>query len=513
MRPAANRYRFAAKNVIVPPGQHLMFRIYRYFAIVSAVVILAVMTVLGLVYQRNAIATLVDVAENQNVALARTLSNIILSRFGTYLDSRPVTAELRSEADGVTSLLSAATDDSRILKIKIYSTSGLTLYSSDPGDLGLDRRDQPRGDAFVGARNGVPQSKLSFKDRFSAFSGEVFNRDVVETYVPIDDDSGQVMGVFEVYSDVTNLKNRIDNLILAVLLFLLLVFGLLYALLVFGVMRRAIAPLRLASQQAAAIGPQSTGVRLPTQGMAAEVLPLVLAVNGALDRLDKALEAQRQFTADAAHELLTPLAVLRANVDTIEDKETGAALRQDLDTMSDLVTQLLELAEFDGLDPGQVEVVDPAEICVDVAAMMAPAAHAEKKEIAFVGPDRAVTVRTCPKSLARALRNLVKNALAATPAGTTVEIRLLADGRIQVMDEGPGVPPDKRDVIFRRFWRGLHGNRPGAGLGLSIVKRFVDTYGGVIEVDDARGGGAVFTLSLPRVQETAGSQAGEPAHQ
>lgn len=474
-----------------------MFRIYRYFAIVSAVVILAAMAILGIVYQRHAINTLVDVAENQNVALARTLSNIILARFSFYLEPAPSDMVGGPEPAEVTSLLRAATRDTRILKIKIYAVSGMTLYSSDPADLGVNRRSQPHGDAFVGAREGTPQSELSFKDRFSAFSGEVFNRDVVETYVPISDDTGTVIGVFEIYADVTALKDRIDSIIPGALLVMLLVFVLLYAFLVLVVMRRAIAPLRLASQRAAAIGPRSSGVRLPTQGMAEEVLPLISAVNEALDRLDKALEAQRQFTADAAHELLTPLAVLRANIDTIEDKEIAAAFRHDVRAISELVKQLLELSEFDGLDPAQAEIIDPAEVCIEVAAMMTPAAHAEHKEIAFTGPDTPVAAYSCPKSLARALNNLVKNALAATPAGTTVEIRLEQDGAISITDKGPGVPPEKRDVIFRRFWRGGHGDRPGAGLGLSIVKRFVDTYGGSIEVGDSPDGGAVFTLRLP----------------
>lgn len=489
-----------------------MFRIYRYFAIVSAVVILAAMAVLGYVYQRHAIGTIIDVAENQNVALARTLSNIILSRFSSYLEPHPPGEAIRPETDQIASLLRAATQDSHILKIKIYGMSGLTLYSSDAADLGLDRRNQPHGDAFTGARDGTPQSELTYKDRFSAFSGEVFNRDVVETYVPIENAAGKVVGVFELYSDVTRLKDRIDSVIPSALLVLLVVFALLYALLVLVVMRRAIAPLHLASHRAAAIGPRSSGVRLPTEGMAEEVLPLVAAVNGALDRLDKALEAQRQFTADAAHELLTPLAVLRANVDTIDDKEIASAFRQDVNAISELVKQLLELSEFDGLDPAQAEIIDPADVCVEVAAMMAPAAHAENKEIAFTGPDTPVRAYSCPKSLARALRNLVKNALAATPTGTTVEIKLARDGAISVSDQGRGVPPEKREIIFRRFWRGSHGDRPGAGLGLSIVKRFVDTYGGAIEVGDAPGGGAVFTLRLPSSNEAPARQTRRPAN-
>jgi signal transduction histidine kinase len=241
------------------------------------------------------------------------------------------------------------------------------------------------------------------------------------------------------------------------------------------------APLQLAAQRAAAIGPHSSGVRLPMEGMAKEVLPLVNAINGALDR---------------AHELLTPLAVLRAGLDNLQD-ETATTLRQDVTVMAEIVTQLLELAEVDSLTPKASEIVDPRDICIEVAAMLAPMAHKENKDIEFIDAETPVRVRCSSRSLTRALRNLVVNALAATPAGTTVTVYLHSDGAIRVVDHGPGIPPDKRDVIFQRFWRGRQGNRPGAGLGLSIVKRFVDTYGGTVEVGDAPGGGAQITVRLP----------------
>ncbi len=484
-----------------------MFRIYRYFAIASAVVMLVAMSIMGFVYQRQAIETLVAVAENQNIVLARSLSDIVLSRFvgdprtGASVDLtaiRPQTAE-------VTDLLRLATEKSRILKIKIYSTDGLTLYSSDPADLGKDRREQPHSYAFFSAaRHGEAQSELSFEDRISAFSGEVFDRDVVETYVPIIGASGGITGVFELYSDVTTLKSQIDRLIPGALLVIAVVFILLYGTLLLVVMRRAIAPLRLASERASRIGPQSPGVRLPTAGMAAEVLPLIAAVNGALDRLDHALEAQRQFTADAAHELLTPIAVLRANVDTLADEETAASFRQDVTAMTEIVTQLLELAEIDAMEAATSRPVNSRDVAFEVVAMMAPAAHAEGKEIALTGAAQPAAVACCPKALERALRNLVKNALEATPPGTAVDVDVFADGAIRVTDRGPGVPVDKREIIFQRFWRGSQRARPGAGLGLSIVKRFADTHGGSIEVADAPGGGAMFTLRLPRAAKPQG---------
>jgi signal transduction histidine kinase len=113
-----------------------------------------------------------------------------------------------------------------------------------------------------------------------------------------------------------------------------------------------------------------------------------------------------------------------------------------------------------------------------------------------------VVVQCNEKAIARALRNLVQNAIAHTADGTTVEVRVHDNGAIQVLDHGPGVPPNQRELIFRRFWRGERRDRPGAGLGLSIVKRAVETCGGTIKVSDTLGGGATFTLSLPLVEDS-----------
>ena len=263
--------------------------------------------------------------------------------------------------------------------------------------------------------------------------------------------------------------------------------------------RRSLGPLQAASAQAAAIGPGRSDLRLPEHGLPREVLPLVRAVNHAFDRLDRALEEQRNFTADAAHELLTPLSVIRAHLDTLEDQGLAHALRADVEPMAAIVAQLLELAELDALTSSEGGLVDVREVCVEVAAALAPHAYRQGKQLAVTGTETPVGVRCCRKDLTRAVGNLVSNAIAHTPKGTAVEIELQADGALRVIDRGPGVPADARDLVFQRFWRGPDRNSVGAGLGLSIVKRFAETCGARIDVDDAPGGGAVFTLRLPTI--------------
>lgn len=256
-------------------------------------------------------------------------------------------------------------------------------------------------------------------------------------------------------------------------------------------------PLRWASELAADIGPRSTKLRIPEAELPKEVYPLIRAVNLALDRLDEGFRAQRDFTADAAHELRTPLAVLQAHVATIPDAKLRGALQQDIEAMSRIVAQLLRIAQLETLAVGEDERADLHAVAVEVATHLAPLAVADGRSIAVVGVEAPVTVRGNTEALGQAVRNLVENALRHTAAGTTVEIELTADRVLTVTDCGPGIPPAQRDRIFQRFWRADRSGAGGAGLGLAIVERIVAAHNGTVTVEDAPGGGARFVLRLP----------------
>ena len=261
------------------------------------------------------------------------------------------------------------------------------------------------------------------------------------------------------------------------------------------IVRRALGPVTRASDMARAIDPGRINLRLPATDVPAEVRPLVLAVNQALDRLEEGFRVQRDFTADAAHELRTPLAVLRARIDSLADRNTASALLADLENMTHVVNQLLAVAELEANSAGQMESVDLHGICSEVAASLAPIAIAQKKDIALVGADAPVLVKGNAPMLHRAIRNLAENALRHTPEGTSVEINVSGDGIVSVSDEGPGVAPAERELIFRRFWR-RDRSREGAGLGLAIVSRIVEAHAGRVEVANRTGGGAMFSIRL-----------------
>lgn len=269
------------------------------------------------------------------------------------------------------------------------------------------------------------------------------------------------------------------------------------------VIRSALKPVRRASEIASAIHPAKTNLRLPDHDVPQELLPLIASMNQALDRLEQGIRAQREFTADAAHELRTPLAVLRTRVETMPDRKELDAVKADILVMTHVVDQLMEMAEVEGNSTPPTTTVDLRAIAAEVAAMMAEIAIRQDRSIALTGTDGPVWVRGDGAMIFRAVRNLAENAIKHTAPGTVVELEVGEGGSIAVMDRGPGVPEKDRALIFRRFWRSnrnptLDDSIQGAGLGLAIVAKIAEIHAGMVTVAGRPGGGALFTLQFAR---------------
>lgn len=266
------------------------------------------------------------------------------------------------------------------------------------------------------------------------------------------------------------------------------------------VFRRALRPVLAASQQAQNISPMRTDVRLPVDQLPTEILPLVQAVNQALDRLEKGFRSQREFTADAAHELRTPLSILQTGIDTLDEKQIAKTLRQNIADMSRIVSQLLDIAELDAL------VVDPSEkadlhgICAEVVEFIAPFAITRGKNIALNGINEPVWIKGNKELVWRAIRNVVENAVSFTPEKTAVDIVVDKNGTVCVLDQGPGIPESERQLVFQRFWRGDRRRSGSAGLGLSIVHRIIEAHQATITVGNRPTGGAQFSLRFAQVE-------------
>ncbi len=297
------------------------------------------------------------------------------------------------------------------------------------------------------------------------------------------------------------LEELADALWLPVLGFLLLL-----ALVVWWLTGRVLAPLERTARAIAAKTPDDLA-RVDAQGQPRELLPIVTALNEVLGRLDSALQAERRFTADAAHELRTPLAGLHMHVQLLQRQHPELAapfqkLRADIGRVTALVDSLLTLARLDPLARAQL---------TEQQVMLRPLFETLRAEHADEAARRGITLalgceietlRADPQMLGIALRNLVGNALRYCPAGSRVEVEASCHAgrsRIAVRDDGPGVDEASRRRLTERFFRVLGTEEGGSGLGLSIVRRIADLHGVELAFGPGLGGrGLGVTLDWPR---------------
>lgn len=206
---------------------------------------------------------------------------------------------------------------------------------------------------------------------------------------------------------------------------------------------------------------------------------------------------QRAFVADVAHELRTPLAILRTNLDNLTDEKAAAPLRQDVDAMTRLISQMLEFARYELLTVDAETKTDLVAVCTSVATRMAPIAISENRLVEVVGATGPVWVRGDSESLEQAVRNLIENAIRYAPPQTAVTVRVSREPAIRVVDKGEGVPPEMRERIFGRFDRADR-RSGGSGLGLAIVKRIANAHRAEVTIADPPGGGTEFAIVFPR---------------
>jgi signal transduction histidine kinase len=227
-----------------------------------------------------------------------------------------------------------------------------------------------------------------------------------------------------------------------------------------------------------------------------EVLPLVQSINTALGRLERGLRQQREFNANAAHQLRTPLSVLMANLDTLKERHIADRLRADVEHMSRIVSQLLLAARLEDTSIKSDEKIDLNDIAAETAGNLAPLALTSGKSIELVRSDQPVVICTNTFAVRAALANLIENAIKHTSKGTSVRLRVTDHPSIEVADHGPGIPFDQRMSVFERFWQGDRASG-GAGLGLAIVDQIMRALQGSVSIGDAPGGGAIFALNFP----------------
>ena len=276
--------------------------------------------------------------------------------------------------------------------------------------------------------------------------------------------------------------------------------------------RRALAPMTAITEKAKALGASQLGERIPVPGVNDEIRQLALTLNDLLDRLQQAFESQERFVADASHELKTPLAILKGELDVLrarprDEREVAEFLgsaSQELDYLSRVVEDLLLLARTDvGVDALLVQRVRLDEVALEVVSRLEVLARAKESKIRFHMTGSDFEVRGDADLLKSMLKNLVENAIKFSPQGGLIEVLLSEETdvvRIFVKDQGPGIPQDLQNRIFERFYRVPSGSRvPGAGLGLAITRKILDAHGGTVTVNSSPRDGTEFRVGIKKL--------------
>lgn len=282
----------------------------------------------------------------------------------------------------------------------------------------------------------------------------------------------------------------------------------LLALLVWYLIGRGLRPLVAMATAVKSRTPSALDA-LPVDHLPEEVRPLVLALNDLLGRLAQTLESQRQFVADAAHELRTPLTALRLQTQLAERAHSdddrrvaNAAVGEGLLRATRMVEQLLTLARQEPeAAPRALSKVDVLELARTTIADHALVAESKSIDLGMARGESA-TVEGEAEALRIMLANLVNNAIRYTPFGGRVDVCVFTEAKyavIEVIDSGPGIPPEERIRVFDRFYRRAATDAAGSGLGLAIVKRIVERHGGHISLHDAPARGLRARIELPGI--------------
>ncbi|WP_105133452.1 sensor histidine kinase [Burkholderia sp. BE12] len=263
-----------------------------------------------------------------------------------------------------------------------------------------------------------------------------------------------------------------------VLVIATIIFGLTLPLTIGHVLK----PLREVSRAAREIEPRNLKTRLSSAGIPSEIKPLIDAFNDALSRLENGFAVQQQFLADAAHELQTPLTLVRGQIELQPDISQKALLLREIDLMARQVKQLLHLAEVSEAQNFSFGDVNGDEVARDAVSLLAGKADAKQVKLHIEARDSASPIRADGGALFILLKNFLENAINASPSGGVVVLTVL-ETAIHVDDEGPGIRREHLPLLFDRYWRAPDSRYDGAGLGLAICKEIADAHQWKLTVD------------------------------
>jgi signal transduction histidine kinase len=421
--------------------------------------------------------------------------------------SNRVDNEVRSQAAAQAQVVAAAASariDDRAQLQRVVAQAGRDLGArvivvGPQGRLLADSAGSGLGDESYADRPEIA-SALAGTSRQGTRHSDTLGEELLFTAVPVLDE-GRTVGAVRVTQSNGAVSDRVRRNVLVVIGVGLaaLVLGLGLAWVLAGSLAR---PLRALASTARRVEDGELDARAEVTG-AREQQEVAVAFNEMTDRLGQVLEAQREFVGNASHQLRTPLTGLRLRLEAAGLKSNDAAVRHELELaeaeverLTRLLNSLLTLAR-DGDRPAVRAPVSLRGAAEAAYERWRPRAEASGHTLALDGDGDAL-VRAAEEDVAITLDNLIENAIVYAPAETIVTLTWDPQGRLAVLDEGPGVPPGDERRVFERFRRGRT-DRPGTGLGLAIVEALARRWGGSASIrtrEDGRGARAEVVLPL-----------------
>ncbi len=415
------------------------------------------------------------------VTLTRTLGSATLDR------ARDLASQIDSEGfDGAEAQVGSRPGDSTLLQI--VDTSNTVVYSSE---------------SISGEQSLLTASDLQIREgTFHRLVPFVDNQNYVIAHVTSSSEAGELTVVA-----AQTLSQVSDTITVVLTAFALLapIFICVVAWIIWLAVGKSLATVDRISTQVTNIESESLHERVTIPVAKDQIQKLTITVNHMLDRLESSMASQKRFVADASHELRSPLATMRLTLD-LESLATNSAdsheedlevLNQEVNRMTRLVSNLMLLAKSDA-GPSELNISD---VDLDDIVYRELSSMRHRTNITIKASIEPIKIQGDATRISQVVRNLMENAINHAHDQVHVTIKSAADGcLIEVSDDGPGIPLEKREAVFERFVRlDEHRSRDagGSGLGLAIVAEIVKQHGGTVFISDSPTGGALFKVQLP----------------
>jgi two-component system cell cycle sensor histidine kinase PleC len=470
------------------------FKLTRSFAITAGLVMVAAALLLSAFHWYWSLGELEKMAEQNNVNVAQVLSNVLWSRSGPLMEelasadretlkAHPGVARLRAD-------ILSFIEDAPIYRVKIFDRDGDIIFSTDANQIGWNVRDRP---GFSTAIKGVVKNELARKNTFSLTEAVTVDRDLMSSYIPIyrNGPGSEIVGVFEVYDDVTLFLRDINRgIALQVAIVLLITLGV-YLLLIWFVRR----------------GDQA----LRTEHAHSLVLVQTVA------RAEAASKAKSQFLANMSHELRTPLNSVIGFAEILSsegfgplgDKRYLGYAKEIGEGGRNLLTIINNTLDLSKIELGTAEValrpVDPVAVVRGAVQQLDREIQDSGVSVSIELDSRVPSMQSDETKLKQILLNVISNGLKFTPAEGRVTIKVVSSSddrwvRFEISDTGIGISPADVPVALAPFGQvdsALNRRYQGAGLGLPLAKGLAELLGGTLEINGTPGSGTVVVVTLP----------------